>query len=124
MLRQWRIVHSDARAAPHCCRDRVLSLEGHENHDGRRAHGDRQVVAADPTVGDLIKATGGLRKLRIPLEGRGKRGGARVIYWFHSERYPAVLLWVFAKNERPDLTDKQRKALAAATAAFLDGAGD
>jgi len=82
------------------------------------------VVAADPTVGDLIKGTGGLRKLRIPLEGRGKRGGARVIYWFHSERYPAVLPWVFAKNERPDLTDKQRKALAAATAAFLDGAGD
>lgn len=39
-------------------------------------------LAATPDAGVLIKGTGGLRKLRIPLAGRGKRGGARVIYWF------------------------------------------
>lgn len=77
-------------------------------------------LAAAPDAGVLIKGTGGLRKLRIPLAGRGKRGGARVIYWFHSETYPAVLLWVFAKNEADDLTAAQRTALAAATRDLLD----
>jgi hypothetical protein len=42
-------------------------------------------VATNPTSGDVIKGTGGLRKMRIPLQGRGKRGGGRVIYCYHSE---------------------------------------
>jgi hypothetical protein len=72
------------------------------------------IIAAAPNVGVLIRGTGGgLRKMRIPLEGRVKRGGGRVIYWFHSEGYPAVLLWVFAKNEAADLTPEQRRRLMA-----------
>lgn len=70
------------------------------------------MVAANPTAGDLIPGSGGLRKMRIPLEGRGKRGGGRVIYWFHDMHLPAVLLFVFAKNEASDLTPDQAKALA------------
>lgn len=77
-------------------------------------------LAAAPDSGVLIKGTGGLRKLRIPLAGRGKRGGGRVIYWFHSETYPAVLLWIFAKNDADDLTSTQRAALAGATRYLLD----
>jgi hypothetical protein len=50
------------------------------------------MIAANPMAGIIIKNTGGLRKMRIPLEGRGKRGGARVIYWYHSERFPTALL--------------------------------
>lgn len=42
-------------------------------------------VAADPAAGDLMPGTGGLRKLRAPLLGRGKRGGARLITFFHDE---------------------------------------
>ncbi len=49
-------------------------------------------VAAAPSMGVLIRGTKGLRKMRIPLQGRGKRGGGRLIYWFHSEGFPAVLL--------------------------------
>ena len=79
------------------------------------------MVAADPAGGDVIKGAHGLRKLRIPLERRGKRGGGRVIYWFHSEQYPAALLWVFAKNEASDLTEGQYKALAATAHAILEG---
>lgn len=71
-------------------------------------------VASNPLAGDVIKGTGGLRKVRFGLEGRGKRGGARVIYWFYNANYPAVLLWAFAKNEASDLYAKQRKALAKA----------
>ncbi len=76
-------------------------------------------IAAAPRAGVVIRGAGGLRKLRIGLEGRGKRGGGRVIYWFHSEAYPAVLLWVFAKNEAADLTAEQRAKLAKAAQALL-----
>lgn len=78
------------------------------------------VVAADPTGGVLIKGTNGLRKMRIPLQGRGKRGGGRIVYWFHSTDYPAVLMLLFAKNEAAELTAEQRKRLVA-LAATLTG---
>lgn len=81
------------------------------------------IIAAAPQIGVLIRGTGGLRKMRIALQGRGKRGGGRVIYWFHSEGYPAVLLWAFAKNETADLTSGQRKQLMAVANALLDDFG-
>lgn len=74
------------------------------------------VIAADPTAGVLIKGMNGVRKLRIPLQGRGKRGGGRVVYWFHSPDYPAVLMLMFAKNAVADLTAMDRKRLAALSA--------
>jgi hypothetical protein len=73
------------------------------------------VLARDPEAGDLIRGTGGLRKVRIGLEGRGKRGGGRVIYWYHSECFPVVLLWVFAKKRG------QRSDSRAAQAACASG---
>ena len=78
------------------------------------------MISENPTAGDVIKGTGGLRKMRIPLQGRGKRGGGRVIYWFHNEGYPAVLMWAFAKNEAADLTSAQSKTLSAIAANFTE----
>ncbi len=72
------------------------------------------------SVGDLIKGTGGLRKTRIGLEGRGKRSGGRVIDWHHNEGFPALLLWAFAKNEASDLTAAQSKALTGIGATLLE----
>lgn len=80
-------------------------------------------VAAAPLMGVLIKGSRGLRKMRVPLQGRGKRGGGRVIYWFHSKGYPVVLLMVYAKNEASDLTNEQRKRLIAMTENLLDDFG-
>jgi hypothetical protein len=77
-------------------------------------------ISINPTAGDIIKGTGGLRKMRIPLGGRGKRGGGRVIYWFHNEGYPAVLMWAFAKNEAADLTSAQSKTLSTVAATFIE----
>lgn len=77
------------------------------------------LVAIAPEAGAVITGTGGLRKIRVPLAGRGKRGGGRVVYWFHSAGFPAVLLWIFAKNETDDLTDDQRKKLSAAGKSLL-----
>jgi hypothetical protein len=61
-------------------------------------------VAAGPAEGVVIVGSGGVRKLRIGLQGRGKRGGARVIYFYHNVALPVFLLALFAKNERDDLS--------------------
>jgi hypothetical protein len=68
-------------------------------------------VAANPEAGDLIPETGGVRKLRWGLSGKGKRGGARVIYYYHSERLPVFLLAAYAKNEKANLTKAERNAM-------------
>jgi hypothetical protein len=81
------------------------------------------MIASAPNLGVVMRGTGGLRKMRIPLMGRGKRGGGRIIYWFHSDSFPAVLLWVFAKNEAADLTNDQRTRLAAVANAILTDFG-
>ena len=69
-------------------------------------------LAAHPAAGDLIGGTGGVRKLRWARDGRGKSGGVRVIYYFHSEAMPLYLLTVFAKNERANLSKGERNELA------------
>jgi hypothetical protein len=69
------------------------------------------MLAKDPTCGDVIRGTGGLRKVRVGVHGRGKRGGARVIYYFYNETMPLFLLAVFAKNEKEDLSAAERASL-------------
>lgn len=67
------------------------------------------LVAYEPTCGDLIPGSGGLRKVRIGRGGTGKRGGARVVYYFHDAGIPILLLALYAKNEKGDLTVKERR---------------
>jgi len=71
-----------------------------------------EILARDPECGEIMRGTGGVRKVRVALSGRGKSGGARVIYYFHSERLPVFALTVFAKNERANLTQGERNAMA------------
>ncbi len=89
--------------------------------------GDREALiaylAANPTAGDLIPGTGGVRKLRWGLEGRGKRGGARIIHFLHSSRLPLFLLTAFAKNERTDLSQAERNSLRKLTKLLVDTHG-
>ena len=68
-------------------------------------------VAVTPKAGDLIQGTGGVRKLRWARSGRGKSGGVRVIYYFHSEALPLYLLTVFGKGEKADLSQAERNEL-------------
>lgn len=79
-------------------------------------------LAAFPREGDLIRNTGGVRKLRWARSGRGKSAGVGVIYYFHSERIPLYLLTVFAKNERDDLAQGERNELAKLVRILIDTA--
>lgn len=67
--------------------------------------------AEHPEAGDLIPGTGGARKVRIAIKGKGKRGGGRVISFYTGPDIPVFLLNVFAKNEKIDLTQKERNEL-------------
>lgn len=69
-------------------------------------------LVEDPERGDLIKGGGGIRKLRYAMQGRGKSGGVRVIYYYHSELMPLYLLTLFAKNEQANLSKADRNDLA------------
>jgi mRNA-degrading endonuclease RelE of RelBE toxin-antitoxin system len=71
------------------------------------------LVAYEPTCGDLIPGTGGLRKVRVGREHSGKRGGARVVYYFHDTSIPIHLLAIYAKNEKSDLSAAEKKEFAA-----------
>ena len=71
----------------------------------------QQLLIEHPEAGDLIRGSKGLRKLRWALPGRGKRGGARAIYFWRSAAGTIYLLYAYAKNEQADLSAQQRKLL-------------
>lgn len=77
-------------------------------------------LAQNPLAGDAIPGTGGVRKVRWALQGRGKRGGARVIYFFHNEAMPLFALTAYAKNERSDLSQTERNELRKLTGLLVD----
>jgi len=54
-----------------------------------------------------------VRKVRVPASGRGKRGGARVIYYVFNEDAPLYALLVYAKNQSTNLTPEEAKAVSA-----------
>lgn len=70
-------------------------------------------LAWNPEGGDVIPGTGGLRKLRWAAKGRGRRAGARVIYYFRDLNMPLYLLAVYTKGERDGMTASEKKALTA-----------
>jgi hypothetical protein len=69
-------------------------------------------LSSYPRSGDLLRDTGGIRKLRWGRGGRGKSGGVRVIYYYHDERIPLYLLTLFGKNEKANLSKAERNDLA------------
>jgi hypothetical protein len=92
----------------------VIELAGYRRRAGELlslAEQDAVVdlVAYEPTCGDVIPGTGGLRKVRIGRGGSGKRGGARIVYYFHDPDMPIYLLALYAKNEKGDLSAGEKK---------------
>ena len=79
--------------------------------------------AHNPEDGDLIPGTGGIRKIRWGKAGTGKRGGVRVIYFYHNADMPLYLLLAYAKAQATDLTQDEKRTLTALVAALKQGKG-
>jgi hypothetical protein len=78
-------------------------------------------VGANPEAGEVIPQTGGVRKAWWALEGTGKRGGARVVYYYHNERLPVFLLSAHAKNRKANLSKAERNAMKRLVPALVAG---
>jgi hypothetical protein len=68
-------------------------------------------LAQDPDKGPVIEGTGGLRKVRCKLEGRGKSGSLRIIYLYIKVKSDIHLVFVFAKKESATLSAEQKRQL-------------
>ena len=71
----------------------------------------QQALLERPGAGKVIPGSGGLRKLCWAAEGRGKRGGVRMIYYWFTARGTILLLFIYPKNVQENLTQDQLKQL-------------
>jgi hypothetical protein len=82
-----------------------------------------EFLARRPKAGRIIQGTGGLRKVRIARPGKGKSGGTRVIYYYHNEDKPILLLLIYAKADQENMTDAQKAQLKKHVEAIIDEFG-
>ena len=80
-------------------------------------------IARNPEAGDLIPASGGIRKVRWGRQGSGKRGGVRVIYFYHDPAMPLYLLMIYAKTQRDDVSPDARRTVQALVARLKEAYG-
>lgn len=99
-------------------RAQFTELPAFERHRQRYLDDDQfrllQVqLMRDPECGAVIASTGGLRKTRFGdvRRGKGKRGGLRVIYYWHENEAQFWLFAVYDKDEIEDLSAAEKKAL-------------
>jgi len=93
--------------------------QGHWTDEEFRAF--QSFLLVSPEAGDLIPGGGGLRKVRWAAQGRGKRGGSRIIYCWMVPRSQIYLIYGYVKSEREDLTPRQVKLLADLTRDLKNG---
>jgi hypothetical protein len=66
-------------------------------------------IIINPKIGKIIKGTGKLRKMRFAIDGKGKSGGARVLYVDFVVYEKIYLVYAYPKSEQDDITDEERK---------------
>ncbi len=71
----------------------------------------KEFIAWSPEAGVRIRGTGGVRKVRWAIGGKGKSGGARVIYYYHSDEIPLFLLMAYAKSHKRSLNAAEKAEL-------------
>jgi hypothetical protein len=77
-------------------------------------------LLGNPQAGDVIKKTGGARKIRIAAKGHGKRGGARVIYVDILVHKKIYLLVAYPKGQKDNLSDAEKNSIALLIHALKD----
>ena len=68
-------------------------------------------LAANPEKGPVVKGSGGLRKARMALPGRGKSGGARVLYLWFPRHVTIVFYLIYTKGDMENVPAAQMKAI-------------
>jgi hypothetical protein len=71
----------------------------------------QKAISDDPQGSPVIQGTGGVRKIRITLEGRGKRGGARVLYVDFTVRETVGLVFAYPKSDKENITESEKKIM-------------
>jgi hypothetical protein len=109
--RHWRILPRVARRFITVAETPLFSRQARQVWDDAELAAFIDFIARNPEEGDLIPETGSVRKIRWARPGSGKRGGARVIYFYHSGDRPLYLLMVYAKARQENLTAEEKKAV-------------
>ena len=102
LIRQWRII-----VIMIIIETSVFSRLIQELMSGDEYRSLQEALITRPESGDLIKGSNGLRKIRWKLEGQGKRGGVRVIYYWVTADDQIRMLYVYRKSKQADLTQEQ-----------------
>ncbi len=74
-------------------------------------HALQVFLAVNPEADDLVAGTGGLRKVRMAMPGKGKSGGARVIYLYLPNRPCIIMFYLFTKSDSPNISDAGKAVL-------------
>src|SRR6184192_4804699 len=98
-IRQWRIIEVVELIETSTFTRQMTALLSDEDYGEFQSR-----LAANPGLGALIKGGGGIRKIRVAVGSRGKRGGARIIYYWAVRRQLILLLYAYPKNVTADLT--------------------
>jgi len=106
-IRQWRIIDQVELIETSVFARQITDLLDDEEYGEFQSR-----LAANPGLGALIKGGGGIRKVRVAVGSRGKRGGARVIYYWAVRKDLILLLYAYPKNVSSDLTPRQVEQLA------------
>ena len=104
-IRQWRMIDMVIKETSVFTRQvqRLLDRESYRLLQLR--------LVAEPDAGELLRGTGGLRKIRWEAAGRGKRGGVRVIYYWAQSLDVILFLLIYSKTRQDDLTPEQKAVL-------------
>jgi len=78
------------------------------------------MIAANPSLGDEISGTGGMRKVRIAAKGKGKSGGYRLITFFSGTEIPVFLVTIYTKSQKSTITDKEKSSLKTLSSAIVE----
>ena len=95
--------------------EKCLESMGLTNEDARQIE---NAILENPKIGNVIPGTGGLRKFRIPINGHGKRGGARVLYVDFVMFDKVYLIAAYTKNEKDDISEKEKASIKKALDIF------